>query len=84
MQCRRKQLRREVISTVERLNRDPATQKKFSATENDAQDIEKQWFEPDDCYPNGVFTGGFKAELTIKHKESIKKIKLGQPKEPPM
>ena len=85
VQCRRKQLRREVISTVDRLNRDQqqATQQKFCATDDNAEDIEKQWFEPDDCCPSGVFTGGYKAELIIKQKYSTRKIKLDQPKEPP-
>ena len=43
---------------------------------DDVEDIEKQYFEPDDCCPTGFNTGGFKAELTIKQKDSPKKIKL--------
>ena len=35
-----------------------------------------QSFEPGDCCPSGFLTGGYKAELKTKQKDSLKKIKL--------
>ena len=49
-------------------------------TENDedADDIEIQRFEADDGNATGFITGGYRAELTIRQKDSLKKIKLNQ------
>ena len=73
-------MRKEALTIVDKLNKDPLTQQKwFIPKENDDDDdIEMQWFEPDDGKPTGFITGGYMAELTIKRKSSPKKIKLNQ------
>ena len=55
-------------------------QKLFISTESDdSDDIEIKRFEVDSSCPAGLITGGYKAELTTKQKDSLKKIKLNQP-----
>ena len=65
-------MRKEALMIVDKLNKDPVTQQKwFIPKENDDDDdIEMQWFEPDDCCPTGLIkTGGYKAELKVKQKD---------------